>query len=83
MIDRDILLWMITVPASDGNFKSALEKANLETLVAAINEPSLSKLARKYIENKIRCFARLILNKDKFSPETFQEKMELLTKCQK
>lgn len=57
-IDKNILSWLTTVPASDINFKTNLQNANLETLQEALKKDSLSKLARKSIESKIKKLQR-------------------------
>jgi hypothetical protein len=49
---------LTTVPASDINFKTNLQNANLETLQEALKKDSLSKLARKSIESKIKKLQR-------------------------
>lgn len=53
MIDKEILPWLITVPASDINFRNKLKEANLETLQEALKS-ELSKTAIKLIESQIR-----------------------------
>lgn len=57
-INKEILSWLITVPASDMNFKVNLQQANLETLQESLKNNSLSKLARKSIESRIKKLQR-------------------------
>jgi hypothetical protein len=48
------LSWLTKVPTSDINFKVHLEAANVTTLRAALEDPNLTKTARKAIEGKLR-----------------------------
>lgn len=52
MINKKTLSWLTTCPQSDINFKSHLEEANLDTLIAALKDPGISKAARKKIETR-------------------------------
>lgn len=52
-IDQDIRRWLTTCPSSDQNFKSALKRANLDTLWEALKSGSLSDTARKQIERRM------------------------------
>jgi hypothetical protein len=54
MINKETLSWLITVPHSDGNFKSNLEKANAETIKEALKDNSLGKTKRKVLESKLK-----------------------------
>ena len=53
-VDKKILSWLTTVPASDCNFKSQLKDANIKTMQEALKDKELSKLARKSIEIELR-----------------------------
>ena len=53
-INKKILSWLITVPASDTNFRCQLKDANIETMQEALKNKELSKAARKFIESEIR-----------------------------
>ena len=52
-MDKEILSWLTTVPAADGNFQAHLVRADMETLEAALKSPGLSKLARQKINSKL------------------------------
>lgn len=53
-INKEILNWIVNVPASNNNFKLNLKKANLQTCREALKNNCLSKGARKAIEVQIR-----------------------------
>lgn len=53
-VDKKILNWLTSCPASDTNFKCNLDYANVETLQAALKDKTISKTARLTIERKIR-----------------------------
>lgn len=54
MIDKDVLSWLTSCPASDINFTFNLVYANVETLQAALKDKHISKTARSKIEITIR-----------------------------
>lgn len=53
-VNQEDLRWLITVPASDINFKTRLRDANLATMRKALDDKKLSKTAVKAIEIQIR-----------------------------
>ncbi len=53
-IDKKILSWLTTVPASDINFRNNLKQANKETLQAALKDKTLSKAAIRFIESEMK-----------------------------
>jgi DNA repair exonuclease SbcCD ATPase subunit len=53
-VDEDALSWLIHTSLGDVNFKSALEKANVATLRAALNDEGLAKTKRTKIEAMLR-----------------------------
>ena len=53
-VEREILNWIVNVPASNNNFKIQLKKANLETCREALKNNCISKGARKAIEVQVR-----------------------------
>ncbi len=53
-MNKEILSWLTSCPASDINFISQLADADLETCEAALKSRHLSKLARQKIESRIK-----------------------------
>ncbi len=54
MIDKEILSWLTNCPASDGNFKSNLKGANIETIEKALEKKELSKTAIQKLNAELR-----------------------------
>jgi hypothetical protein len=57
-VHKNQIPWLVSVPVSDVNFKTALASANLETLQAALEQPLVPNSNRERIEARIRRLQR-------------------------
>lgn len=64
MIQKEHLSWIMSVPATDGNFKSHLEQTNQETIIAALKDQTIGKGKRQVLERKLRKLQKLGKCKD-------------------
>ena len=62
---KKTLSWLTNCPVSDINWKGALDEANLDTMLEALKNPTISKTARQKIEARIRKRSREIKLKEK------------------
>ena len=58
-INKEILSWLTTVPASDINFRSRLKDANWITIHEALKDKFISKAARNFMEAQLKRLEKL------------------------